>query len=175
MSAFTAVYPSPLGPLLLASEADSLTGLWLPGQKYYAAGLSADAVEDPDRPILRKTADWLTDYFSGGNPDPGTLPLSPQGTAYQKLIWQLLLMIPFGKTRTYGQVAKEAAKALGRRTSARAVGSAVGRNPISIIIPCHRVLGASGALTGYAGGLKSKEWLLSFETPSNERISRSDV
>ena len=161
--ASTALLPSPLGPLLLAAEGDELTGLWLEGQKFYAAGLPSDAAEDPAHPVLLAAGTWLERYFSGEMPDPSALPLAPRGTDYQRLIWSLLREIPFGETRTYGALAAEAEKRLGRRTSPRAVGSAVGRNPISILIPCHRVLGTGGSLTGYAGGVERKEWLLRHE------------
>lgn len=158
----TTMYASPLGPLLLASEGDALTGLWLPGQKYYAAGVGPVAAEG-DAPILRASAQWLDAYFAGQKPTASALKLAPKGSEFQRLIWELLRAIPYGETTTYGTLAAEAEARLGRRTSARAVGAAVGRNPISIIIPCHRVLGAGGGLTGYAGGLDKKEWLLRHE------------
>ena len=160
---FTSSYASPLGPLLLASDGDALTGLWLDGQKYYAAGLAEDASEAPSQPVLKAAAKWLDAYFAGVRPEISALPLSPKGSEFQKLVWSLLRDIPYGETTTYGALAAKAEACLDRRTSARAVGAAVGRNPISIIIPCHRVLGASGCLTGYAGGLDKKEWLLRFE------------
>ena len=160
---FTSSYDSPLGPLLLAVEKDALTGLWLPGQKFFAAGLSADAMEDPSLLALRAAAEWLDAYFAGDKPEISALSLAPKGSDYQKLIWSLLRDIPYGETTTYGALAAKAETRLGRKTSARAVGAAVGRNPISILIPCHRVLGASGSLTGYAGGLDKKEWLLRHE------------
>ena len=156
-------YSSPLGLLLLASDGESFTGLWLDGQKYYAAGLGEEASEDPSLPVLRAAADWLDAYFAGQRPDPRALPLAPKGSEFQKLVWSLLAEIPYGETTTYGALAAKAEKLLGRRTSARAVGAAVGHNPISIIIPCHRVLGAGGGLTGYAGGLDKKAWLLRHE------------
>ncbi len=159
----TCTYASPLGSLLLAAEKDALTGLWLPGQKYYAAGLSADAMEGPSLPALRAAAEWLDAYFAGERPEISALPLAPGGSDFQKLIWGLLREIPYGETTTYGALAAKAETHLGRKTSARAVGAAVGRNPVSIIIPCHRVLGAGGNLTGYAGGLDKKEWLLRHE------------
>ena len=160
---FTSSYASPLGPLLLASDGDALTGLWLDGQKYYAAGLAEDASEAPSLPLLRSASDWLDAYFAGDKPDAQALKLAPEGSEFQKLVWKLLRDIPYGETTTYGALAAKAEACLDRRTSARAVGAAVGRNPISIIIPCHRVLGAGGCLTGYAGGLDKKEWLLRFE------------
>ena len=158
----TATYASPLGPLLLSSEGDALTGLWLPGQKHFAAGLDPAAAEG-STPALRAAAEWLDAYFAGRRPEPSALRLAPRGSGFQRLIWSLLTAIPYGETTTYGALAAQAEKCLGRRTSARAVGAAVGRNPISILIPCHRVLGASGSLTGYAGGLDKKEWLLRHE------------
>ena len=160
---FTSTYDSPLGPLLLAAEGDALTGLWLDGQKYYAAGLPEDAAEDPSLPVIRAAAKWLHAYFAGEKPEAQALKLAPGGSEFQMLVWNLLREIPYGETTTYGALAAKAETQLGRKTSARAVGAAVGRNPISILIPCHRVLGASGSLTGYAGGLDKKEWLLRHE------------
>lgn len=159
----TDTYASPLGPLLLASDGEGLRGLWLPGQKYYASGLPETRREGPEDPVLLLAKAWLDDYFAGKAPALGELRLSPRGTGFQAAVWSLLREIPYGETRTYGALAEEAGKRLGRRTSARAVGAAVGRNPISILIPCHRVLGAGGSLTGYAGGLDKKEWLLRHE------------
>ncbi len=159
----TCAYASPLGSLLLAAEKEALTGLWLPGQKYYAAGLTEDAAEDPSHPILQTAAEWLDAYFAGDKPELSALPLAPGGSGFQKLIWELLRDIPYGETTTYGALAAKAETRLGRKTAARAVGAAVGRNPISILIPCHRVLGADRSLTGYAGGLDKKEWLLRHE------------
>ncbi len=159
----TSVYESPLGPLLLAGEGESIVGLWLPGQKYYAAGLPENAAEDPSLPALRAAAEWLDAYFAGERPEAQALKLAPGGSEFQMLVWNLLREIPYGETTTYGALAAKAGTRLGRKTSARAVGAAVGRNPISILIPCHRVLGASGSLTGYAGGLDKKEWLLRHE------------
>lgn len=153
---YRAVYQSPLGPLWLTSDGENLTGLWMrevPGENSRA-----------DLPIFTDTFRWLDAYFRGERPPMGTLPLSPAGTAFQRLIRELLLTIPYGETRTYGQLAKEAARRLGKnKMSPQAVGGAVGRNPISIIIPCHRVIGAGGQLTGYAGGLDKKTWLLRHE------------
>ncbi|MBR4656337.1 MAG: methylated-DNA--[Oscillospiraceae bacterium] len=161
---FTAVCPSPLGPLLLAAEEDRLLGLWLAGQRHYAAGLPEESREDPTHPVLRAAEDWLGRYFAGERPAPGELILAPRGSEFQRLIWSLLPEIPYGETVTYGELAALAARRSGReKTAPRAVGGAVGRNPISIIIPCHRVLGAGGSLTGYAGGLERKRWLLRHE------------
>lgn len=148
--------PSPLGPLLLASDGTALTGLWLENQKYFAAGLDPETQEAPALPVFRETALWLAGYFAGKRP-PALPPLAPAGTAFRQSVWSRLLEIPYGQTCTYGALAAE----LG--SSPRAVGSAVGRNPISILIPCHRLLGADGSLTGYAGGVEKKRFLLKLE------------
>ena len=163
-------YDAPLGKLTLAGDERGLRGLWLEGQKYFGAGLERGARRRDDLACLEAARRWLDDYFSGGRPDPRALPLEPKGTAFQKLIWALLLEIPWGEVVTYGQLARRAARRLGRDGMApRAVGAAVGRNPISIIIPCHRVVGAGGALTGYAGGVERKRWLLRWEGAAPSR------
>ena len=148
--------PSPLGPLTLAAEDGALIGLWLENQRYFRAGMPSDAPVDPQAAPFAQVRVWLDAYFAGQNP-PVVFPLHPRGTAFQQRVWQALTAIPYGKTATYGQLAAAL------RSSARAVGSAVGRNPISILIPCHRVLGADGSLTGYAGGLENKKRLLRLE------------
>ena len=149
-------YSSPLGMLTVTAEGGALTALVIDGQKYAARHLAGVETEH-ETPVLRAAKLWLDAYFSGKAPDLSDLPLSPKGTAFQKKVWQELLNIPYGATDTYGALAGR----LG--SSARAVGSAVGRNPISIIIPCHRVLAADGSLTGYAGGLENKVKLLRLE------------
>ena len=149
-------YCSPLGMLTVTEEDGALTALVIDGQKYAARHLAGVETEH-ETPVLRAAKLWLDAYFSGKAPDLSDLPLSPKGTAFQMKVWQELLKIPYGSTDTYGALAGR----LG--SSARAVGSAVGRNPISIIIPCHRVLAADGSLTGYAGGLENKEKLLRLE------------
>ena len=153
---------SPLGRIMLSGEGDSLTGLWFVGQKYFAATLP-DAAEEKDLPVFREAEEWLEAYFSGR--DPGFTPkLVPHGTPFRKEVWDILLTIPYGETMTYGEIASVIAGRRGiSRFSAQAVGSAVGHNPISLIIPCHRVIGADGSLTGYAGGLEKKEALLKLE------------
>ncbi len=159
---YTAAYYSPLGDITLASDGDALTGLWLEGQKYYAYGL--DRVrEEKDLPVFQQTREWLDLYFSGK--EPGfTPPLLLQGSDFQKKVWAILATIPYGQTRTYGDIAQEVAQKRGRaKMSAQAVGGAVGRNPISIIVPCHRVVGTNGNLTGYAGGIQKKIALLKLE------------
>lgn len=154
-------YPSPLGPITLVCSDDALVHLSLPGQKDFCG----EAVEETHR-ILEAAARWLDRYFAGQAPEPRELPLAPMGTAFRRLVWELLLDIPYGKTAAYGEIAKLAAVHLGKvRMSAQAVGQAVGANPIAIVIPCHRVLGSDGSLTGYAGGLHYKKALLELESP----------
>lgn len=149
-------YCSPLGMLTVTEEDGALTALVIDGQKYAERHLTGEGTER-ETSVLHKARLWLDSYFSGEAPEVSGLPLSPKGTAFQKKVWQELLNIPYGTTDTYGALAAR----LG--SSARAVGSAVGRNPISIIIPCHRVLAADGSLAGYAGGLENKEKLLRLE------------
>ncbi len=156
---YAARYASPVGELLLASRGEALTGLWLEGQRYYCAGLTGEGVPRDDLPVFAAIRAWLDAYFRGENPDLAGIPLAPEGTPFQREVWRELLKIPYGGTDTYGGIAAR----LQRPSSARAVGGAVGRNPISILIPCHRVLGADGSLTGYAGGVERKRALLALE------------
>ena len=154
-------YKSPVGRLLLSSDGEALTGLWIEGQKYYAATLSTDA-EKQETPVHLKAANWLTAYFNGQAPEID-FPLKPKGSSFRQAVWEVLRSIPYGATTTYGAIAAQLSQITGKGTSARAVGGAVGHNPISIIIPCHRVVGTSGKLTGYAGGLDVKQTLLELE------------
>lgn len=155
-------YESPLGPMLLAAEETGLTGVWFEGQKYFARGL-APGSREREIPVLTASKVWLDAYFAGKAPEMG-LPLRFSGTAFQTAVWRLLSQIPYGQTVTYGQLAARLAKELGLpRMSAQAVGGAVGHNPISVIVPCHRVVGSSGSLTGYAGGMERKIALLKLE------------
>lgn len=157
----TCLYPSPLGDILLAADEEGLRGLWFVGQKYCGATLSPTA-EPGENPFLQETKAWLDCYFSGREPD--FCPrLCPRGTAFQQEVWALLREIPYGQRSSYGRLAQQLAEKRGR-SSPRAVGSAVGHNPISILIPCHRVLAADGSLRGYAGGLWRKERLLALES-----------
>lgn len=160
---FTSHYTSPLGEMLLASDGDCLTGLWFEGQRFYAAGLSRDAREENGLKIFADAKAWLGEYFAGHRPDAAALPLSFGATGYRRTVWRLLTEIPYGQLRTYGEIALLAAERNGGRASARAAGGAAAHNPISIIVPCHRVVGAKGELTGYAGGTERKQKLLALE------------
>lgn len=156
-------YISPLGGITMASDGETLTGLWFDGQKRFAETLAAEN-EERDLPVFALADRWLDVYFSGGRPD-FTPPLAPRGTPFRRAVWEALLTVPYGETATYGQIAAAVAERTGRpRTSARAVGGAAARNPISLIIPCHRVVGANGSLTGYAGGIERKRRLLELES-----------
>ena len=158
---YTSHYASPLGGMTLVSDGTALVGLYFDGQKYAAEGLDATRTQK-NLPIFEEARRWLDVYFSGRKPD-FTPPTAPAGTAFQQSVWEILRTIPYGQTVTYGAIARRIEQNTGCRMSAQAVGGAVGRNPISIIIPCHRVLGADGSLTGYAGGLDKKEYLLGLE------------
>lgn len=161
-------YDSPLGAILLAADDVGLTGLWFEGQKYFAATLPAK-VQTKETPALREGRRWLDLYFAGKEPNISP-PLHLIGTPFRLSVWKILSKIPYGKTMTYGDIAQRLAQERGLpRLSARAVGSAVGRNPISLIIPCHRVIGRNGRLTGYAGGLHRKAYLLSLERRHGDR------
>ena len=153
---------SKLGEMTLASDGEALTGLWFDGQKHFPRGLE-EAGKDDFQPVFDDTRRWLDIYFTGREPDFKP-QLRPVGTAFQQWVWQTLLRIPYGETTTYGAIAKLLASETDSSSmSAQAVGNAVGRNPILIIIPCHRVIGADGNLTGYAGGIKRKQALLQLE------------
>ncbi|MGN0023449.1 MAG: methylated-DNA--[protein]-cysteine S-methyltransferase [Elusimicrobiaceae bacterium] len=161
---FISEHNSPIGKITLASDGENLTGLWLEGQKYFWASVKEPPVKNDNLNIFEAAKTWLNAYFAGKNPAPIGIPLAPEGTDFRKKVWRLLLKIPYGETVSYGELAKQISKQNGgRRTSARAVGGAVGHNPISIIIPCHRVIGADGGLTGYAGGTNKKIRLLKLE------------
>ena len=182
-------YDSPLGGITTASDGKALTGLWFDGQKYFADTLEKDH-EEKALPVFDEADRWLDIYFSGKEPD-FTPPLAAHGTAFREMVWEILLTIPYGQTMSYGEIAsiitagrsqtnavsgadrstmsaraakpRMSARAVKPRMSAQAVGGAVGHNPISLIIPCHRVIGADGSLTGYAGGLERKQALLELE------------
>lgn len=159
---YTYQYSSPLGKIIFASDGISITGLWFDGQKYFNVSI-LNKSEKINLPVFEETKQWLDIYFGGRAPD-FTPKLNPEGTPFRKSVWDILLTIPFGKTMTYGEIADKIAAQTGiRKMSAQAVGGAVGHNPISIIIPCHRVIGSDGNLTGYAGGIDKKAYLLKME------------
>ncbi|MBQ7502478.1 methylated-DNA--[bacterium] len=155
-------YRSPLGVIRLAADSDGLAGLWFEGQKGPDGAVSA-ASGSAEPPALNLAVRWLDIYFSGGIPD-FLPPLSLRGSPFRLAVWELLLQIPYGCTRTYGEIAADLARQRGlAKMSAQAVGGAVGHNPVSLIVPCHRVIGAGGKLVGYAGGVRRKEYLLKLE------------
>ncbi|MBJ6800571.1 methylated-DNA--[protein]-cysteine S-methyltransferase [Geomonas propionica] len=168
---FVTRYDSPLGGIMLASDGDSLVGLWLEGQKYFAATLPQETEEKADLPVFVATRRWLDAYFEGERPDIADLPLAPKGGAFRRAVWDILCQIPYGEVISYGDIAKRIAARTGKASmSAQAVGGAVGHNPISIVIPCHRVVGADGSLTGYAGGIGKKITLLQLEGVDLSRL-----
>lgn len=155
-------YQSPLGNMLLAGDEEGVTGLWFEEQKYFAVDLAAEHKEQ-EIPVFKKTKKWLDLYFTGKQPN-FTPPLHLVGTEFQNKVWQILLTIPYGQTMTYGEIAKKlTGSKVKTKMSAQAVGGAVGHNKISILVPCHRVVGSKGSLTGYAGGLDKKIFLLTLE------------
>lgn len=159
---YTYHYNSPLGGITMASEEEVLIGLWFDGQKYFADSITEEYTEK-SLPIFDETAKWLDIYFSGKEPD-FTPPLMMKTTPFRKAVWEVMLTIPYGKTMTYGEIANKIVEKKGiAKMSAQAVGGAVGHNSISLIIPCHRVVGTNGSLTGYAGGIDKKVQLLKLE------------
>ena len=168
-------YESSMGDILLAGDEEHIIGLWFDGQKYIDSTMPEGIVEKDDVPVLRAGIAWLEEYFAGKRPTPSRLPLAPMGGEFRQQVWKLLLEIPYGQVTTYGSIAREAAKRIGKaHMSAQAVGGAVGHNPIGIIIPCHRVVGANGSLTGYAGGVERKKRLLELEGIDVKKL-RSDM
>lgn len=166
---YTSKYTSPLGGILLAADEVGLRGLWFDGQKYFARDLPDERTER-ETPVLSEAKRWLDLYFGGQEPD-FLPPLHPVGTPFRQAVWEILLRIPYGKTVTYGEISKQLAEKMGlERMSAQAVGGAVGHNEISIIIPCHRVVGSNGSLTGYAGGIDRKIKLLELEHADMSRF-----
>ena len=166
---YTSEYTSPLGGILLAADEVGLRGLWFDGQKYFARDLPDERTER-ETPVLSEVKRWLDLYFGGQEPD-FLPPLHPVGTPFRQAVWEILLRIPYGKTVTYGEISKQFAEKMGlERMSAQAVGGAVGHNEISIIIPCHRVVGSNGSLTGYAGGIDRKIKLLELEHADMSRF-----
>lgn len=163
-SAYFCRYHSPLGEITLAADEHYLTGLWFVGQKYYAANHALPCVAEDRLPVFTQIRDWLDAYFSGLAPLPNDLPLQPRGSEFRLAVWRRLCQIPYGECVTYGTVARDVTTVMGKPgMSAQATGGAVGHNPISLIIPCHRVIGSNNSLTGYAGGIARKMQLLKLE------------
>lgn len=161
---YTTKYTSPIGNLSLVSNETALIGVWMEGQKYSGGSLRENLVENETDRILEESKIWLDSYFSGSKPSITDLPLAPMGGEFRQRVWKILCEIPYGKVITYGQISMLVAKQLNKTSmSSQAVGGAVGHNPISIIIPCHRVVGSNGSLTGYAGGIQRKIALLEHE------------
>lgn len=157
-------WSSPIGALTLASDGDHLIGLWIEGQKYFGESLPDVVTPKDDVPVFADTKKWLSRYFAGEKPVASELPLAPIGSAFRQGVWELLCEIPYGELSTYGDIAKKMACRMGKKSmSNQAVGGAVGHNPISIIIPCHRVIGANGSLTGFSAGIGTKIRLLALE------------
>lgn len=166
-------YSSPIGPLLLAGSEEKLVGLWLEGQKYFGDTVDEAMTENSNLSIFTAAKNWLDKYFAGQEPAISELPLAPNGGEFRTAVWDILCEIPYGEVITYGDIAKKMAARMNRASmSSQAVGGAVGRNPISIIIPCHRVVGANGSLTGYAGGLDKKIKLLELEGVDMSKLFR---
>lgn len=168
-------HDSAMGKIWIACDEENIKGVWLEGQKYFMRSIkekeyteisneSAQQIPQQAQTILNLAVSWLDTYFSGKNPSMDHLPLAPDGTPFQQTVWKLLRKIPYGELTTYGALAKEVALQMGKKSmSAQAIGGAVGHNPISILIPCHRVVGTNGSLTGYAGGIDKKIHLLALE------------
>ncbi|MEG6616362.1 methylated-DNA--[protein]-cysteine S-methyltransferase [Peptococcaceae bacterium 1198_IL3148] len=168
---YRATYPSSLGIITLACDGSSLVGLWIEGQKYHGDTILEDMIESNDMPIFDTTKKWLDRYFAGEKPDISELPLAPVGGKFRQGVWNILCEIPYGKVITYGDIAKKMAAKMNKESmSSQAVGGAVGHNPISIIIPCHRVVGSNGSLTGYAAGVHTKVKLLELEGADMSRL-----
>ena len=163
---YSTTYQSPIKLITLACDGDgkNLVGLWTEGQKYHGDTVPEIMTENDDMPVFRDAKKWLHRYFAGEKPDIAELPLAPIGGEFRQSVWKILCEIPYGKVITYGDIAKKIAVKMGRESmSSQAVGGAVGHNPISIIIPCHRVVGSNGSLTGFAGGIQMKVKLLELE------------
>ena len=164
-------YKSPLGEILIASKDNELICLWIEGQKNYLSDLKEELITNDNDKVLKDTKNWLDRYFNHEKPNLNELPLNPIGNEFRQEVWNILKRIPYGEVITYNDIAKEIAANRGiKRMSAQAVGGAVGHNPISIIIPCHRVVGLSGNLTGYAGGIDKKIYLLKHEQVNMDNL-----
>lgn len=168
---YSTTYLSPVGSITLACDGNSLVGLWIEGQKYHGNTIPEDMIENNDIPVFETAKKWLDRYFEGERPHISELPLAPIGSGFRQEIWNILCEIPYGQVITYGDIAKKMAAKMNKESmSSQAVGGAVGHNPISIIIPCHRVVGSNGSLTGYAGGIHIKIKLLELEGADMSRL-----
>lgn len=168
---YKSTYQSPVGTITLACDEKNLIGLWVEGQKYYESTITEDVIEDENRNIFGNVKKWLDGYFTGERPNILELPLAPIGSEFRQNVWGILCEIPYGEVMTYGDIAKRMAEKMGKASmSSQAIGGAVGHNPISIIIPCHRVIGSNGNLTGYAGGIHTKIKLLELEGVNMSRL-----
>jgi methylated-DNA-[protein]-cysteine S-methyltransferase len=168
---YSTSYQSPVGTLTFASDGDNLVGLWIEGQKYHGNTIPEEMTEKNDIPVFKTAKNWLDRYFAGEKPAISELPLAPIGGEFRQGVWSILCEIPYGEVITYGDIAKKMAVKMNKtRMSSQAVGGAVGHNPIAIIIPCHRVVGSNGSLTGYAGGIGTKVKLLELEHVDMSRL-----
>ena len=170
---YSTTYPTPIKQITLACDDDgkNIVGLWTEGQKYHGDTIPEAMIRRDDMPIFDDAKKWLNRYFSGEKPEISELPLAPIGGAFRQLVWQILCEIPYGTVITYGDIAKKIAVKMGKESmSSQAVGGAVGHNPISIIIPCHRVVGSNGSLTGFSGGIQMKAKLLELEGVDMSRL-----
>lgn len=168
---YTTDYASPVGRILIAAKHEALIGLWIEDQKYFLGSIKEETKTCHELTVLVRAKTWLDRYFGGEKPETKELPLAPEGSEFRKRIWEILMEIPYGEVTTYGEIAGKVAARQGiDRMSAQAVGGAVGHNPISIIIPCHRVVGSNGSLTGYAGGIDKKIALLTHEGVSMDKF-----
>ena len=171
-SYFKTIDNSPIGSITLAcDEKENIVGLWMEGQKYFGDTIDSEMIENHNLEIFKKAKNWLDRYFRGEKPEISELPLAPIGNSFRQRVWQILCEIPYGEVTTYGDIAKIIAKEKGKvKMSAQAIGGAVGHNPISIIIPCHRVVSSNGSLTGYSGGIKTKIKLLKHEGVNMDKL-----
>lgn len=161
---YSTTYLSPIGMMTIACHEGKICGLWFENQKYFLGSLPERPVRDDEQEVFARVKDWLDRYFAGEKPEIRELPLAPVGSEFRRTVWEILCQISYGQVLTYGEIAREIAGDMGIKSmSAQAVGGAVGHNPISVIIPCHRVVGADGSLTGYAGGIDRKLYLLRHE------------
>jgi methylated-DNA-[protein]-cysteine S-methyltransferase len=170
---YSTTCPSPVGVLTLACDrqGENLVGLWMEGQKYHGGDIAREMVPNHDVPLFKTIKNWLESYFAAQAPDPSGLPLAPAGSAFRRGVWEILREIPYGEFITYSDIARRVAQRQGLKSmSGQAVGGAVGHNPISIIIPCHRVVGSNGSLTGFSAGLRVKTLLLELEGVDTSRF-----